>query len=99
VTEIDGSDGPMADIKLVEWLADAITEREDAARERSTAVHIALHDPESALRQCAAARKILGRYERLADRDQKSFAMCVKLDALEEVLRDIAKGYGYEEGP
>jgi hypothetical protein len=65
-----------------------------AGCDRADAEHIALHDPQTELRRCAAHRKIVERYVRLAGRESKTFAMCAKLDALEEVLLDLADGYG-----
>lgn len=67
--------------------------------ERSTAVHIALHDPETELRRCAAERKTLALHrveEPEQDRLRGFCAHCGWRFPCPDV-RNLAEGYGITE--
>jgi hypothetical protein len=58
------------------------------------AEHIAHNDPAAVLRRCAADRKIVHRYQKLASLPNKSYAQSSALDAYRSVLYSLAEGYG-----
>ncbi|MEU6016937.1 DUF6221 family protein [Streptomyces sp. NPDC047515] len=74
---------------------------------RAVQAHIALHDPKSVLRRCAADRKIVDLYtatKRLAEHDDDPNVIDLltaarqNLRALESVVQSLAEGYGWTEG-
>ena len=78
--------------------------------ERPQGEHIALNDPASVLRRCAADRKLIdlyrsymsepqqGHYADAGDRAMRQERTRPALDVLRPVLRALAEGYGWTEG-